>query len=58
MKLRDFDINDDEYNINLCQQISICNYKMEFVFSSQFVHDIATLLCFGYKKMFSMINFY
>ena len=51
MKLRDFDINDEEYNINLCQQISIRNYKMEFVFSSEFVHDIATLLCFGYKKL-------
>ncbi len=25
MKLRDFDINDEEYNINLCQQISIRN---------------------------------
>ena len=51
MKLRDFDLNDEEYNINLCQQISIRNYKMEFVFSSEFVHDIATLLCFGYTKL-------
>ena len=51
IKIKEININDEEYNISLCQQISIRNYKMEFVFSSEFVHDIAILLCFGFRKL-------
>ena len=51
MKLRVFDKNDDEYNINLCQQISILIIKWNLFFSLQIVHDIVTLLCFGYNKL-------
>ena len=43
--------NDNVLSLNLCQQISLKNYKTSFSFTTENMNQVATLLLFGFKKL-------
>ena len=45
------DLTDINYFKNLCQKLSISNYKMEFSFSFEYINDVLLILSFGYHKL-------
>ncbi len=51
------DLTDINYFKNLCQKISISNYKMEFNFSFEFINDVILILTFAYYKL-KQINYF
>ena len=51
------DLTDINYFKNLCQKISISNYKMEFYFSFEYINDVLLILTFAYYKL-KQINYF
>ena len=50
--------NDNVLSLNLCQQISLKNYKTSFSFTTENMNQVATLLLFGFKKLKKKYNTY
>ena len=43
--------SDNALSLNLCQKISLKNYKTSFSFTAENMNEVATLLLFGFKKL-------